>query len=208
MQDGATPIEETLRALDDLVRAGKVRYVACSNFTGYRLVESLWAADKRDTVRFESVQLQWSLVDRGGEREVVPACRAFGLGVLVWGALARGFLTGKYRRGEPAPSGSRFESWRDAYKHYDKDENWRTLDAVQTIAGRRNVSPAAVANAWLLARGEVSSIVLGARDVKQLEDQLACLELRLAPEELAELTKVSTPDWGYPQSFIAMREAW
>ncbi len=207
-QDRTTPIEETLRALDDLVRAGKVRYVACSNYTGYRLVESLWAADRRGTVRYESVQLQWSLVDRGCEREVVPACRAFGLGVLVWGALARGFLTGKYRRGEPAPSGSRFESWRDAYKHYDKDENWRVLDAVQSIARKRNVSASAVAHAWLLAKPETASVIVGARDVKQLEDNLSCLEVKLSPGEVEELDRVSAPDWGYPQGFIAMREPW
>lgn len=208
MQDRSTPIEETLRALDDLVTAGKIRYAACSNFTGYRLVESLWAADKRNTVRLESVQLQWSLVDRGCERDVVPACRAFGLGVLVWGALARGFLSGKYRRGEPAPKGSRFESWRDAYKHYDTPQNWDVLEAVRRIAEHHRTTPAAVANAWLLSRPEVSTIVLGARDVKQLEENIACTELKLEPGELDELTRVSTPDWGYPQSFIAMREAW
>ncbi len=208
MQDRSTPIEETLRALDDLVSAGKVRYVACSNFTGYRLVESLWAADKRSTVRFESVQLQWSLVDRGCERDVVPACREFGLGVLVWGALARGFLSGKYRRGEPAPSGSRFESWRDTLKHYDKEQGWATVDAVRSIAERRRTSMSAVAHAWLLQKSEVSSIILGARDVKQLEENLSCLDVKLDPAELDELSKVSTPDWGYPQSFIAMREAW
>lgn len=208
MQDRTTPIEETLRALDDLVTAGKVRYVACSNFTGYRLVESLWAADKRNTVRFESVQLQWSLVDRGCERDIVPACRAFDVGVLVWGALARGFLTGKYRRGETPPPGTRFESWRDTYKHYDHDQSWNVIDAVRAIAGRRNATPSAVATAWLLAKGEVSSVIVGARDVKQLEENLSCLELQLTKDELDELTKLSTPDWGYPQSFIAMREAW
>jgi aryl-alcohol dehydrogenase-like predicted oxidoreductase len=208
MQDGATPVEETLRALDDLVTSGKVRYVGCSNYTGYRLVESLWAADRRDSVRYESVQLQWSLVDRGCEREVIPACRNFGLGVLVWGALARGFLSGKYRRGQEPPKGSRFESWRDTLKHYDKDENWRALDAVERIARARGVSPSAVAHAWLLGKREVSSIIIGARDVKQLEDNLSCAELRLTAEEMSELDKVSTPDWGYPYSFIAMREAW
>lgn len=208
MQDRATPIEETLRALDDLVRSGKVRYAGCSNYTGYRLVESLWAADKRDTVRYESVQLQWSLIDRGCEREVVPACRAFGVGVLVWGAIARGFLSGKYRRGEAPPAGSRFDSWRDALKHYDKDENWRVVDAVNAIARRRDVKPSAVAMAWLIARPEVSSVIVGARDVRQLEENLAAAELKLSAEELDELTRVSTPDWGYPQSFIAMREPW
>ena len=208
MQDRSTPIEETLRALDDLVTAGKVRYVACSNFAGYRLVESLWAADRRNTVRFESVQLQWSLVDRGCEREVVPACRTFGLGVLVWGALARGFLSGKYRRGEPAPAGSRFESWRDTLKHYDDEQNWSVVDAVKAIAAKHGTSPSAVAHAWLLAKGEVSSIILGARDVKQLEENLSCLDVKLDAAELDELTRLSTPDWGYPYSFIAMREAW
>ncbi|HZU96361.1 MAG TPA: aldo/keto reductase [Planctomycetota bacterium] len=208
MQDRATPIEETLRALDDLVRAGKIRYAACSNFTGYRLVESLWAADRRDTVRFESVQLQWSLVDRGCERDIVPACREFGVGVLVWGALARGFLSGKYRRGEPPPAGSRFESWRDALKNYDRDQNWRVLDAVRAIAERHRTTPSAVAHAWLLARPEVSTLIIGARDVKQLEENLACLEVRLAKDEQDELTKLSELEWGYPQSFIAMREAW
>ncbi len=99
MQDGAVPIDETLRALDDLVTSGKVRYVGCSNYTGYRLVESLWASDRRDLHRYESVQLQWSLVVRDAEREVVPACRAFDLGVLVWSPLARGFLSGKYQKG-------------------------------------------------------------------------------------------------------------
>jgi aryl-alcohol dehydrogenase-like predicted oxidoreductase len=208
MQDPRTPIEETLRALDDLVSQGKVRYAGCSNYTGYRLVESLWAADRRSTIRYESVQLQWSLLDRGCEREVVPACKAFGLGTLVWGPLARGFLSGKYRRGEAAPSGTRFDSWRDAHAHYDKDQNWRVLDAVRAIAERHRTTPAAVACAWLLGHAEVSTILVGARNVKQLEENLACLDVKLAPEEQAELSKVSTPDWGYPQGFIAMREAW
>jgi aryl-alcohol dehydrogenase-like predicted oxidoreductase len=208
MQDRTTPVEETLRALDELVRAGKVRYAGCSNYTGYRLVESLWAADRRSTVRYESVQIQWSLLVRDVEREVVPACRAFGLGVLVWGALARGFLTGKYRRNQPPPAGSRLESWRDAYKQFDNDRSWSLLDTVKRLAERRGTSPMAVANAWLLAQPEVSSVIIGARDVRQLEDNLAGLELKLSQEELDELTKVSTPEWGYPQNFIAMREPW
>ena len=129
-------------------------------------------------------------------------------GVLVWGALARGFLSGKYRRGEAAPKGSRFESWRDAYKHYDTPQNWDVLEAVRRIAESHRTTPAAVANAWLLARPEVSTIVLGARDVKQLEENLACVELKLEPGRARRARAVSTPDWGYPQSFIAIREAW
>ena len=113
MQDRAVPIEETMRALDDLVGAGKIRYAGCSNYTGYRLVESLWASDRRNFVRYDSVQLQWSLVARDTEREVVPACRTFGLGVLVWSPLGRGFLSGKYRRGQPPPPGTRLGEWKD-----------------------------------------------------------------------------------------------
>src|SRR5262245_37211328 len=121
MQDIATPIDETLRALDDLCSAGKIRYAGCSNYTGYRLVESLWAAERKSTIRYESVQLQWSLLVRDAEREVVPACRAFDLGVLVWSPLAGGFLSGKYQRGQKPPAGARLESWQDTFKRFDND---------------------------------------------------------------------------------------
>src|SRR5262249_10909099 len=117
-QDGSVPIEETLRALDDLVRAGKVRYIGCSNYTGYRLTEALWAADRRGTARYEAMQIQWSLLVRHAERELIPAARTFGLGVLVWGPVARGFLSGKYQRNQAPPTGSRLESWQDTYKQF------------------------------------------------------------------------------------------
>src|SRR5262249_17021358 len=106
LQAGSVPIEETLRALDDLLTSGQVRYVGWWNYRGYRVVESLGAADRRNTHRFESVQLQWSLAVRDAEREVIPACRALGLGTLVWSPLARGFLSGKYQRGQKAPPGT------------------------------------------------------------------------------------------------------
>jgi len=109
MQDRNVAIDETLRALDDLVTEGKVRYIGCSNYAGYSLVESLWAADRLLTHRYESIQLQWSLVQRSAERELVPAATAFGLGVLVWSPLSRGFLSGKYQRGRTAPAGSRLD---------------------------------------------------------------------------------------------------
>ena len=102
MQDRNVAIDETLRALDDLVTQGKVRYIGCANYAGYSLVESLWAADRLQTHRYESVQLQWSLVQRSAERELIPAATAFGLGVLVWAPLSRGFLSGKYQRGHTA----------------------------------------------------------------------------------------------------------
>jgi len=208
MQDRAVPIDETLRALDDLVTQGKVRYVACSNYTGYRLTESLWRAEALRTQRYEALQLQWSLAVRDCEREMIPACRAFQLGVLVWSPLARGFLSGKYQRGQPAPAGSRFESWKDSYKQFDNDRGWGVLAAVTEVAQRRETTPAAVALAWLLARPEVTSIIVGARTVAQLGDNLKALEIKLNADDLRLLDDASRPAWGYPYDFIAMREPW
>jgi aryl-alcohol dehydrogenase-like predicted oxidoreductase len=208
MQDGAVAIEETLRALDDLVTAGKVRYVGCSNYTGYRLTESLWAADTLRTHRFESVQLQWSLAARGCEREIVPACRAFGLGALVWSPLARGFLSGKYKRGQTPPPGTRLETWTDSYKAYDNDAMWNLLDVLGRIATRRETTHAAVALGWLLAKPETSTVIVGARTVAQLDDNVKALDVRLSPEEVKELDDASKPKWEYPYDFIGQREAW
>ena len=208
LQDRSVPIEETLRALDDLVTQGKVRYIGCSNYTGYRLTESLWAADKQRTHRYESVQLQWSLVVRDAEREVVPACRTFGLGVLVWSPLARGFLSGKYQRGQPPPKGSRLESWRDSFKQFDSEVGWRLVDLLGTIAKRHDTTCSAVALGWLLARPEVSTIIVGARTTSQLRDNLKAASLKLTASDLSELDTASKPDWGYPYGFIERMEPW
>jgi aryl-alcohol dehydrogenase-like predicted oxidoreductase len=208
MQDRSVPIDETLQALDDLVRSGKVRYVGCSNYTGYRLTESLWAADKLRASRYESIQLQWSLVTRDAERELIPAARTFGLGVMAWSPLARGFLSGKYRKGQPPPPGTRLEAWKDSWAMTATDQNWRTLDAVQTVAQRRETTPAAIALAWLLARPELSTVIIGARTVQQLQDNLKALSVKLAAEDLKQLDEVSQLAWGYPYSFIGTREPW
>ncbi len=208
MQDGAVPVEETLRALDDLIRAGKVRYAGCSNYTGYRLVESLWAAERCNVARYASVQLQWSLVERGAEREVLPACKAFGLGVLVWSPLGRGFLSGKYRRDMPAPEGTRLAEWKDTWRKYDVDGTWKAVDAVLAAAKELGSTPARVALAWLLAKPEVSSVILGARTLAQLEDNVAAAELKLPGEVLARLDAVTQPSWQYPYDFIGAREPW
>jgi aryl-alcohol dehydrogenase-like predicted oxidoreductase len=208
LQDTTVPIEESLRALDDLVTQGKIRYFGCSNYTGYRLVESLWAADKRNTHRYEAVQLQWSLAVRDAEREVVPACRAFGLGVLVWSPLAAGFLTGKYKKDQAPPAGTRLETWKDSYKQFASDRLWNVVDVLGKVAARRETTHAAVALAWLLARPEVSTVIMGARSVEQLNANLAALAVELTPEDVKELDAVSKPDWGYPQSFIERLQAW
>jgi len=208
MQDARVPVEETLSALDDLIRQGKVRYTGCSNFTGYRLTESLWRAEARGLERFASLQLQWSLAVRDAERELVPAARHFGLGLMAWSPLARGFLSGKYRRGQPPPAGARLAEWKDTWKRMDTPQGWAVLEAVEAVASARGATPSAVALAWLLARPGLSTIIVGARTVGQLEQNLAALQVKLGPGELAALDAASTPAWGYPYDFIAMREPW
>ena len=208
MQDRHVPIEETLRALDDLVRDGKVRYIGCSNYTGYRLAESLWAADKRGTVRYESMQIQWSLIVRDAERELVPAAKHFGMGVLVWSPLGRGFLSGKYRKGEAPPEGARLSAWKDSYGAMNTDQNWATLDVVREIAHEVKSTPAAVSLAYLLAQPECSSIIIGARSLDQLNDNLAAVSVTLSPEQVRRLEQVSRPRFGYPYDFIGSREPW
>ena len=129
MQDIDTPEEETLRALDDLVRAGKVLYIGCSNYAAYRLVHSQWISRTDHLEKFVTLQAQYSLIVRDLEKELVPACRDFGLGILPWSPLGGGFLTGKYEKGKGAPSGTRFEKWAERYERFDNDRNWRILEA-------------------------------------------------------------------------------
>jgi aryl-alcohol dehydrogenase-like predicted oxidoreductase len=208
MQDGRTPIEETLSALDDLIHAGKVRYIGCSNYTGYRLVESLWAADRRNLSRYDTFQFQWSLIERGAEREIVPACREFQLGTMIWSPLCRGFLSGKYAKGQPPPAGTRLAEWKDTWNKYNNDRTWKIVDAVKAMAKEVGSTPARVSLVWLLTKPECSSVIIGARDVKQLEDNLAATDVKLTPQHMAALDKASEPVWEYPYDFIAGRERW
>jgi aryl-alcohol dehydrogenase-like predicted oxidoreductase len=208
MQDLSVRIDETLRALDDLVTAGKVGYVGCSNYAGYRLVESLWEAEKKKTVRYESVQLQWSLVERGAEREMIPTCKRFGLGVLVWSPLASGLLSGKYTRERPPPEGTRLAAWNDTFKRVGTDRAWKIIDTVGSIAKRHDTSHAAVSIAWLMAKPECSSVILGARDEAQLDDNLKALDVKLTDADVKELDDASKPDWGYPYVMIGQRGPW
>ncbi len=208
MQDRRAPIEETLQALDDLVKAGKVRYVGCSNYTGYRLGEAVGAAGAMNVQGYASVQFQWSLIVREAEREVVPACRAFGLGMLIWSPLSRGFLSGKYRPGMPPPAGTRLSEWRDSWKQIDREHNWKVLEAVDAVAKKYGSTPAAISLAWLRQQPGMTSIIIGARNVKQLDENLACLSIRLDPDDVKLLDTASKIDWGYPYSFIGTREPW
>ena len=188
------------------IQEGKVRYIGCSNYAGYSLIESLWAADRLQTHRYESIQLQWSLVQRSVERELVPAAAAFRLGVLVWSPLSRGFLSGKYQRGKTAPAGSRLDVW-DNFRALDTEKNWNLLDVVGRIADQHETSHSAVSLAWLLARPQTSSIIVGARTEARLEDNLRALSVKLTSEDLKELDEASRPDWDYPWDVIHDAEA-
>ena len=169
-QDLAVDEDETLRALDDLVRAGKVLYLGCSNYAAYRLVDSLWRAKVADRDRFVTLQAQYSLIERGLEREHVPLCKQWGLGILPWSPLAAGFLSGKYRKDAAPPPGARLEKWKDRWGRYDTPRHWAVIDAVTALAGELGATPSQVSLAWLLHKPAVTSVIFGARSLAQLED--------------------------------------
>lgn len=202
MQDFDTPEEETLRALDDLVRQGKVLYIGASNYAAYRLTDSLWTSRVEHLSRFISLQMQYSLVVRDLEREHIPVCRKFGVGVIPWSPLAAGFLSGKYQKGQGAPAGSRMETWKDRYASFDKERNWRILDAVRVVAKEHESSEAAVSLAWLLQKPAVSSVIFGARSVAQLDDNLKAVGLTLTPTQMKALDDASAFELHYPYDFM------
>jgi aryl-alcohol dehydrogenase-like predicted oxidoreductase len=202
-QDMNTPEEETLRALDDLVRQGKVLYIGASNYTAYRLLDSQWLSRTRGLERFVSLQAQYSLIVREIERELVPVCRERGIGVLPWSPLAGGFLSGKYQAEQAPPAGSRLEKWRERLARYGTQRNWSILDAVRQVGEEIGASASSVALAWLLARPTVTSVVFGARSAAQLEENLAAVDVSLTPEHMAHLDQASRLELGYPYDFIA-----
>lgn len=202
MQDADVPEDETLRALDDLVRAGKVLYLGASNYTAYRLTDSQWIAKTEHLHRFVALQMQYSLLVRDLEREHVPLCQKFGLGVLPWSPLAAGFLSGKYTRGAPPPAGGRLDKWKERYAQYDDDRGWRTVDAVRRLAEERGTTPSAIALAWLLAKPTVSSVIFGARSIEQLDANLAAADVALTADEVKALDDASAWSPGYPYTFI------
>ncbi len=207
MQDITVPEEETLRALDDLVHAGKVLYVGCSNYAAYRLMSSLWQGRTNHWSSFVTLQAQYSLLVRDIEREHVPLCREEGLGILPWSPLAGGFLTGKFERGKPPQGGTRLGEKAERFARYDLERNWKILDAVRGVAGELGTTPSAVSLAWLLAKPQVSSVIFGARDIAQLEVNLAAVDVELSAKQVAALDEASAFELGYPYSFIAMTQA-
>jgi aryl-alcohol dehydrogenase-like predicted oxidoreductase len=203
MQDIDTPEDETLRALDDLVHAGKVLYLGASNYAAYRLTDSQWIAKTEHLHRFVALQMQYSLLVRDLEREHVPVCAKFGLGVLPWSPLAGGFLSGKYAKNQQPPPGARLEKWKERFAEYDNDRGWRTIHAVGEVAKEKGTTSSAVALAWLLAKPTVSSVIFGARTVTQLDDNLNAAEVKLSAEDVQKLDAASALELGYPYKFIA-----
>ncbi len=189
--DPETPIEETLSALTDLVRKGYVRYLGCSNFSAWRLMQALWASDKHGFESFVSIQPEYSLLEptRGDvEREIARVCVAYGVGIVPYSPLAGGFLTGKYKRGAPLPESVRADGI--ASQRFT-DKNFDIVDALEKIAGQHDAKPAQVALAWLLEQPAMTAPIIGANGVAQLEELLGTVALKLTPDDLQELDAVS-----------------
>lgn len=200
--DFETPIEETMRALDDLVRQGKVRYIGASNFTAWQLMKSLWVSDKYNYARFDSLQPQYSLISREIERELIPMCRAEGIGVIPWSPLGGGFLTGKYHSGQKPPEDSRLAK-QDLWGRLQNERNYRTLEAVEQVARERGRSVAQVALAWVNQQPGVSSVIYGARTAEQNEQNLGAIGLKLEAAELEALARASALAPEYPVAMQA-----
>ncbi|MBA3388766.1 MAG: aldo/keto reductase [Rubrobacter sp.] len=204
--DEATPLEETLSALTDLVRSGKARYIGVSNFMAWQIMKALGVSELHGFEKFVCLQPQYSLVERGIEDEALPACVSEGLGVIPWGPLGGGFLSGKYRRGERPPEDSRIagaEEWMDEYwEKRATERNWRVLDAVGAIAEETGKSYAQVSLNWLLCQPGVTAPIIGARTNEQLEDNLGAAGWRLDEKQVQRLSEAAPPEKTYPARFI------
>ncbi|WP_433360901.1 aldo/keto reductase [Actinoplanes sp. CA-142083] len=196
--DGQTPLEETLTALDDLVRSGKVRYVGCSNYAAWQMTKALGISDARHLERFASNQLYYSLQGRDIETEIVPACLDQGVGILVWSPIAGGLLSGKYRRGVQAPAGSRHLSEWDEPPVHDEDKLYDTIELAVKIGESHGVSAARVSLAYIAQKPGITSVIVGARTPEQLRDNLAAADLELTADEIKALDDVSGEPLRYP----------
>jgi aryl-alcohol dehydrogenase-like predicted oxidoreductase len=189
--DPLTPIDETLRALDDLVTAGKVRYVGCSNFKAWQVVEAQWTARGAGVGGFVSCQDEYSLLVRDLEQELQPAAEAHGLGILPYFPLASGLLTGKYRRNQPLPEGARLALVKRLADRYMTETNWAIVEKLGDFCGARGRSMLELAFSWLAGRAQVSSVIAGATTPEQVEQNVQAVDWVLSPEDLAEIDRIS-----------------
>jgi aryl-alcohol dehydrogenase-like predicted oxidoreductase len=199
-EDPFTPIEETIDALDAVVRSGKVRYIGFSNWSAWKGAAALEMQKARGLARFTHAQMNYSLLGRDVERDVIPMLKTYGLGLTVWSPLASGFLSGKYTRENLSDPNNRFSGF--DIMPFDKEKGFALVDRLRSLAGQRGASVAQVALAWLLAKPAVSSVILGASKLKQLDDNLAAADVKLSPQEVSDLdTAVPLPEV-YPNWFF------
>ncbi|TMF10231.1 MAG: aldo/keto reductase [Chloroflexi bacterium] len=190
--DVTTPIEETLRALDDLVKQGKVRYIGCSNFAAWQVVEAQWTARTEHFVPLISAQSEYSLLNRRIERELVPACQEYELGILPYFPLASGFLSGKYHPGEKPPEGTRLAAWGPRGEEVLSERNFAILGALEQFAEARGKTVLDVAIGWLASHPYVPSVIAGATKPEQVEENVKAAEWRVTPEEVSEIDGITS----------------
>ncbi len=190
--DAETPLDDTLRTLDDMVRAGKIRYTGASNYAAWQLTKALWVSDRRGFVRYETVQPDYSLAERTVERELVPLCRDQGIGLIAYFPLAGGILTGKYRKGQEPPKGSRAVTQPQFAKRIS-DQKLRLAEDVAALASELHCTPAQLALAWLVRQPTVCSAIAGATSVAQVDENLGALEVNLSDQVLTRLDEISRP---------------
>jgi aryl-alcohol dehydrogenase-like predicted oxidoreductase len=203
--DTVTPVDETLRALDDLTSQGLVRYIGVSNWAAWKIAKALGRSEARGYARFETLQAYYSIAGRDLERDLVPMLTEEKLGLMVWSPLAGGLLSGKFGPGANTPEGARRTSF--DFPPVDKDRAWVVVEAMREVGKTHDVSVARVALAWLLAKPHVMSVIIGAKTTEQLDDNLAAVDLTLTPEEVAKLDEVSAIPAEYPGWMFARQGA-
>ncbi len=194
--DTVTPVEETLRALDTLVAHGKVRYIGCSNWYAWQMMKALGISEAKNLVKLDTLQAYYSIAGRDLEREIVPLLKDQGTGLLVWSPLAGGLLSGKYSRENQKPEDSRRSAF--DFPIVDKERTWRILEILRPIAKTHNTGVATIALAWVLAKPFVTSVIIGAKRIHQLEQNLAAVDVQLSAEEIKQLDEVSALPPEYP----------
>ena len=196
------PIDETLRALDDLIRSGKVRYIGTSTFASWQIMESLWASKELGLNRFVAEQPPYHLLDRRAERELLPMAITYGLAVLPWSPLAGGMLTGKYRAGEDPPEDARFKRKKEKDPNFS-DAATAVVDLMRTMADEKECTPGQVALAWCAAQDGVTCPIIGPRTLEQLEDNVKAIDVKIADEDKLRIDAVSSPGRGIVPYYFA-----
>ncbi len=199
--DSSTPLEETLRTLDDLVRSGKVRYIGLSNYLAWQAATALAVQERYNLEKYVTAQMYYSLVGRDLEHDFMPFAEYSGMGILVWSPLAGGFLSGKYRRDSGPAAGTRYAE-AGQFVMFERERAYTVIDVLVKVAERHNASPARVALAWMLTRPAISSVIIAGRKLEQLEDNIKAADLQLSADDLKELNDVSDPGTPYPKWMV------